>query len=76
MTTVVNEWEETVEMVVPKTRAGGAKDYYVCVNDRRFQIPANGKTQSLPKPIAEVLKASLEAENAAEEYMESMPNKG
>lgn len=71
-----SEWDEEVEMIVPRKPKGDDPTYYVCVNDRRFLIPADGKTQKLPKPVAEVLKDSLEAEYAAEDFADHIPNKG
>ena len=73
--TEVDEWAEEVEMIIPRKQKGDDQQFYVCVNDRRFYIPANGKMQKLPKPVAEVLQQSLEAENEAEDYAESIPNK-
>ena len=70
-----DEWDEEVEMLIPRRPKGDDQQFYICVNDRRFYIPANGKMQKLPKPIAEVLQQSLEAENEAEDYAESIPNK-
>lgn len=72
---VKDEWAESVEMLIPRRPKGDDQQFYVCVNDRRFYIPANGKMQKLPKPVAEVLQQSLEAENEAEDYAESIPNK-
>lgn len=71
-----DEWAEEVEIIVPRKPKGDDPQYYVCVNDRRFYIPANGKAQKLPKPIAEVLQQSLQAELEAEEFADSLPNKG
>ena len=73
---VKDEWAEEVEMIVPRKPKGDDPQFYVCVNDRRFYIPANGKAQKLPKPIAEVLQQSLQAELEAEEFADSIPNKG
>ena len=72
---IIDEWAEEVEMIVPRKMKGDDPQYYVCVNDRRFYVPANGKRQKLPKPIAEVLQQSLEAEMEAEEFADSIPNK-
>ena len=72
---IQDEWDETIEMIVPRKMKGDDPQYYVCVNDRRFYIPANGKKQKLPKPIAEVLQQSLEAEMEAEDFADSIPNK-
>lgn len=69
-------WDETIEMFVPRKAKGDEQQYYVCVNDRRFAVPANNKIQKLPKPVALVLQESLEAENEADEFAESMPKEG
>lgn len=69
-----DEWDEEIEMIVPRKAKGDDQQYYVCVNDRRFLIPANGKAQKLPKPIALVLQESLAAEVAAEDFADNMPN--
>ena len=68
-------WQEKVSILVPRKPKGEEPYYYVCVNDRRFQIPADGKYQDLPKPIATILQESLEAEYAADEYADSIPNR-
>lgn len=70
---VKDPWEEMVEMYVPRKR-GDDPQYYVCVNDRRFAFPANGQVQKMPKPIAQILKESLEAEDAAEDFANSIQN--
>jgi len=67
-------WDETVEMLVPRKPRGEEPFYYICVNDRRFEIPANGTMQKMPKPIALVLQDSLAAEAKAEEFADSIPN--
>jgi hypothetical protein len=72
---VKDVWEQEVEMVVPRKPRGDDHQYYVCVNDRRYLIPADGRVQKLPRPVAEVLKESLEAEAEAEEYADRIPNR-
>ena len=67
-------WAEEIEMMIPRKPRGEDAFYYVCVNDRRFEIPADGKMHKLPKPIALVLQDSLAAEVAAEEFADSIPN--
>ena len=64
-------WAEMVDMYIPKKR-GDDPQFYVCVNDRRFAIPADGKVQKLPKPIATILQDSLQAEDAAEDFAASL----
>ena len=68
-------WDEMVEMFVPRKRAGDEQQYYVCVNDRRYTIPANNKVQTLPRPVAEVLQQGLDADREAEEFAENIPNR-
>ena len=67
-----DEWAEEVEVFVPRKPKGDNPQYYVCVNDRRFAFPADGRRQKMPKPIAEILQSSLDAEYAADEYAEQM----
>ena len=69
-------WDEEIEMMIPRKPRGEDAFYYVCVNDRRFEIPASGTMQKLPKPIALVLQASLAAAIKAEEFAHSAPNNG
>lgn len=65
-------WDEMVEIIVPRKPKGEDQQYYVCVNDRRFTIPADGTIQKLPRPVAEVLKMSIDAENAAEKFADQI----
>ena len=71
---VKSEWDEEIEMIVPRKPKGEEKYYYICVNDRRFQVPADGKMQKLPKPIALVLMDTLEAEQKADDFADNIPN--
>ena len=68
-------WDEKVNVIVPRKPHGEEQQYYICVNDRRFVVPANGKQQALPRPIAEVLVSSLEAESEAEDFVDHIPNR-
>ena len=67
-------WDEEVPVVVPRKPKGQDQQFYVCVNDRRFTIPANGKQQMIPRPVAEILQEAIAAEYAAEEFADSIPN--
>ena len=69
-----DSWSEMVNIIVPRRPRGEDQFYYICVNDRRFQIPADGKMQQLPKPVAEILEQSLAAEAAADKFAEEIPN--
>lgn len=71
----VNPWDEQVAVIVPRKPKGEDQQFYVCVNDRRFMIPANGKEQLLPKPIAEVLLEAIEADYEAQDFAENIPNR-
>ena len=71
---VKSAWDEEVPVVVPRKPKGQDQQFYVCVNDRRFTVPANGKQQMLPRPVAEILQAAIEAEYAAEEFADNIPN--
>lgn len=68
----IDPWDEMVSVYVPRGRKGEDQFMYVCVNDRRYSIPKNGKNQVMPRPIAEVLKMSLNAQDNADEYAESI----
>lgn len=72
--TVQSAWDEKVPVVVPRKPKGQDQQFYVCVNDRRFTVPANGKQQMLPRPVAEILQTAIEAEYAADEFADSIPN--
>lgn len=68
------EWDEYMEVIVPRHGKGQEKYFYVCVNDRSVQVPADGKRHKMRKPHAEVLLASLEAEADAENFADSVPH--
>jgi hypothetical protein len=72
---VVDEWAENIEMIVPRKPKGEEQSYYICINDRRYLVPANGKKQLLPKPVALVLQESLEADAEADDFMDHIPNR-
>ncbi len=67
-------WEEYIDIIVPRKPRGAEQYYYVCVNDRSCQIPADGKIQRMRKPFAEVLLMSLEAEAEADRFAENIPH--
>ena len=68
-------WAEEMEIIVPRRPKGEDQFYYVCINDRRFQIPANGQVQKLPKPVALILKDSIAAEYAADDQVDEITRK-
>ena len=71
---VTDPWSIMETVVVPRRPKGEDQQFYVCVNDRRFVIPANGKPQEMPKPVAGILQEAIEAEYAAEDYADHIPN--
>lgn len=68
------EWDEYMDVIVPRHGKGQEKYFYVCVNDRSVQVPADGKRHKMRKPHAEALLASLEAEADAENFADSVPH--
>ena len=68
-------WDRNMKVIVPRKPKGEEQSYYICINDRRFQLPANGKEQELPEPVAKVLLESLEAESEADDFMDKIPNR-
>ena len=69
---VTDPWDVEVSMHVPRRPRGDDPFYYICVNDRRFQVPANGQQQKLPQPVAEILQGLLDAENQADKYVDEL----
>lgn len=69
-----SSWDIMVTRQIPRKQKGNF--FYICVNDRRFEIPAKGQTETLPLPIAEVLGQQIAAEYAADDYAANMPNRG
>jgi len=72
---VESAWDRNMKVIVPRKPKGEDQNYYICINDRRFLLPANGKEQELPEPVAKVLLESLEAENEADDFMDQIPNR-
>ena len=70
----VDEWEQFIDIVVPRHGRGQEKTFFVAVNGRNAQIPADGKLHHLRKPHALRLLESLEAEANAEQFAEDLPH--
>jgi len=58
-------WKDRVPFFLPKTTTTDETSKYVCVNGKPYQVPY-GKTSRLPRPVYDVLKRSLEAEEKSE----------
>lgn len=69
-----DEWEQYIDVPVPRHGRGQEKCFYVAVNGRNAQIPADGKIHRIRKPLATALLDSLEAEARAEQYAEDLPH--
>jgi hypothetical protein len=54
--------------VVPRKPKGEEQQEYVCINDRRFTVPTDGKMHELPRPIAEILQQHIDAEAEADDF--------
>ena len=67
-------WDELVPVRTPRRGKGQEKSIVISVNDRNVQVPLDGKTYYLRKPHAEIFEQSMDAEIAAEEFAESVPN--
>ena len=65
-------WDEEMTIFVPRRAKGDDQTYVVIVNDRICNVPANGRAQTLPKPIALILQNAIDAEAAAQDYSEQV----
>lgn len=63
-------WQEMVQIYVPRKAKGDDQTWLVIVNDRYHGVPANGRMQTLPKPVAMILQDAIDAETAAADYMD------
>lgn len=68
-------WDDMVEITLPRAVAGEAKSWYVAVNGRSYQVPL-GKRVEVPYPIYERLMIALDAQQAAQDAYDSVPNEG
>lgn len=64
-------WADMVEIRLPKPLPNEENFVIASVNSRIFKIK-KGIPVKVPKPIAEVLEHSLEAEEAAEMYIDKL----
>lgn len=67
-------WDEYETVRTIRAQKGQEKSVVVSVNDRNVQIPLDGKAYRLRKPHAEVFLQMMDANVAAEEFAESVPN--
>lgn len=65
-------WTVEVRVRVPRKTGAGDDDFWVAVNGRTAQIPANGEVQAMKLPFAMALLDSLDAETKAIEFAEGL----
>ena len=70
----VDPWDEKVTMFVPRKPKGEEQQEYVCINDRRFTVPTDGKVHELPRPVAEIMQQHIDAEAEADDFADSTVN--
>lgn len=64
-------WEVKVSVRVPERRDTNEKSYWIMVNGRSVQIPANNQYQELRLPFAEALMNTLKADRFAQNFAEN-----
>ena len=65
-------WTLDFEMFVPHRDPGEDKWYWLSINDRTAQIPANDSRQVMKLPFALVLADTLKAKRREEAYMDNV----
>ena len=65
-------WEEKVELYVPHRNPTEDPFYWICINGRSAQIPANDTIQEMRLPFACVLVDTLRNEKRSADYKDSM----
>ena len=68
------EWEEYETVRTTRATKGQEKSIVVSVNDRNVQIPLDGRAYKLRKPHAEIFNQAMDANAAAEDFADSVPN--
>ena len=65
-------WTVEAEVFVPHRDAGEDKFYWLSINDRTAQIPANDSRQVMKLPFALILVDTLAAKRREEAYMDNV----
>ena len=73
-TAAKDSWDELVSMYVPRKPKGEEQQEYICINDRRFTVPTDGKVHELPRPVAEIMQQHIDAEAEADDFADSTVN--
>ena len=64
-------WEMRVSVRVPERRDTNEKSYWIMVNGRSVQLPANNQYQEMRLPFAEALMNTLKADRFAQNFAEN-----
>lgn len=63
-------WQETETIFIPKKNPKDTEQF-IGINGKTWLVQ-KGKQVEVPKPVAEVIRHSIEADERAEEYMEML----
>ena len=61
-------WDIRISVRVPERRDTTEKSYWICVNGRSVQLPANNQYQEMRLPFAEALMNTLQADRHAQRF--------
>ena len=64
-------WDVKVSVRVPERRDTTEKSYWIMVNGRSVQIPANNQYQEMRLPFAEALMNQLKADKYAQQFADN-----
>jgi len=67
----VDPWTVKVSVRVPERRDTTEKSYWLCVNGRSVQLPANNQYQEMKLPFAEALMNALKADRFAQQFADT-----
>lgn len=65
-------WEIEVEVFVPHRDKGEDKWYWLSINDRTAQIPADDRVQKMKLPFALILTDALKAKQREEDFIDNI----
>ena len=65
-------WQDMVEITLPRHPKNEQNFQFVAVNDRRFQVPRDGRPVAVPRPVYEVLRHAEEMRAYAAERKEEL----
>ena len=68
----LDPWQIMIAIRVPRRPPKEDPWYWININDRSVQIPANDNVQEMRLPFAETLLGMLRAENRAQDFADSI----